>query len=210
MNKSKKRISTRAMTILGILTAIEIIMAFTPLGSIPIGPIVATLAHIPVIIAGVTLGTYAGAYMGALFGLLSFIVHTMMPTITSFIFTPFFSLGEAGGNPLSLVICFVPRIVLGISAGLLFELIAKRDTRKYAAYIIASVVPSLLHTVLVLGGVYLFFGETYAAAIGQAYDALLGLIFTVLLTNGIPEAILAAILAVAVGKALEKLARRAG
>ncbi|MFA9379828.1 MAG: ECF transporter S component, partial [Acetanaerobacterium sp.] len=202
MNTNTKRTPTRTLTILGILTAIEIIMAFTPLGSLPIGPIVATLAHIPVIIAGVTLGVYAGAYMGALFGLLSFIVNTMMPNLTSFIFTPLYSVGEVSGNALSLVICFVPRILLGVAAGLLFKLIATHDKRRYGAYLISAVAASLLHTVLVLGGVYLFFGADYASVIGQAYEVLLGLIFTVVLTNGIPEAILAAVCAVAVGKAL--------
>ncbi len=208
MNQNTRRIPTRTLTILGILTAIEIIMAFTPLGSIPIGPIVATLAHIPVIIAGVTLGVGAGAYMGAMFGLLSFIVNTMMPTVTSFIFTPFYSVGQVSGNPWSLVICFVPRILLGVVAGLLFQAIAARDKHKYVAYTVSAVAASLVHTVLVLGGVYVFFGRTYAQVIGQAYEALLGLIGTVVLTNGIPEAILAAILAAAVGKALEKLSRR--
>ncbi len=208
MNTNSKRMSTRTLTILGILTAIEMIMAFTPLGSIPIGPIVATLAHIPVIIAAVTLGVGAGAYMGAVFGLLSFIVNTfVLPTPTSFIFTPFSPIGAVEGNFWSLVICFVPRILLGVVAGLLFKWIAKRDKRRYFAYSISALVASLLHTVLVLGGVYVFFGQQYAHVIDQAFSALLGLIMTVVLTNGVPEAILAVVLTVAVGKALERLQR---
>ncbi len=209
MNQNTRRIPTRTLTILGILTAIELIVCFTPLGSLPIGPIVATLSHIPVIITGVLLGPVAGAYMGAIFGLSSFIVNTMMPTVTSFIFTPFYSVGQVSGNPWSLVICFVPRILLGVVAGLLFRAIAARDKRKYAAYTVSAVAASLVHTVLVLGGLYLFFGRTYAQVIGQEYDVLLGLIGSVVLTNGIPEAILAAVLVVAVGKALERFSRRA-
>ena len=49
----------------GILLALEAIVCFTPLGSLPaIGPIVATLSHIPVIITAIVLGTGAGAAMG--------------------------------------------------------------------------------------------------------------------------------------------------
>lgn len=208
MNQSAKKIPTRTLTILGILTAIELIVCFTPLGSLPIGPIVATLSHVPVIITAVVLGPGAGAYMGAVFGVCSFLVHTMTLTVTSFIFTPFYSVGEVSGNAWSLVICFVPRILLGVVAGYIFRAIAKFDKHKYFAYIIAAVAASLVHTILVLGGLYLFFGKTYAEVIGQAYEALLGLIFTVVLTNGIPEAIIAAVLAVAVGKALEQFSRR--
>src|ERR1035437_3481924 len=86
---------------LGILTAIEIIMAFTFLGSLQISPtIVATLAHIPVIIAAVSLGKKAGLYMGFMFGALSFIVWTLMPPnpISAFLFTPFYSVGTLHGN----------------------------------------------------------------------------------------------------------------
>ena len=50
------------------LVAIEAIFCFTPLGSIPIGPIVATLAMIPVIIASLTFGKNIGMLLG-------FVIH---------------------------------------------------------------------------------------------------------------------------------------
>jgi uncharacterized membrane protein len=184
---NSKRFSTRTLAMLGILTAIELIVCFTPLGSLPIGPIVATTSHLPVIIAAVTLGVGAGAYMGAVFGLSSFIVNTfIIPTPTSFIFTPFNAIGAVSGNFWSLFICFVPRILLGVVAALLFKWIAQHDKSRYFAYGISALAASLVHTILVLGGVYLFFGQQYAQTIGQAYSVLLGLIMTVVLTNGVP------------------------
>ena len=58
-----------------ILLAIEAIFCFTPLGSLPaMGPIVATLMMVPVIITAILLGTKAGTIMGAFAGLFSFIV----------------------------------------------------------------------------------------------------------------------------------------
>ena len=47
---------TQYMTFMAMFLAIEIILVVTPLGYIPIGPLSATTMHIPVIIAGITLG----------------------------------------------------------------------------------------------------------------------------------------------------------
>ncbi len=61
---SKKRILF--LTQFGLLLAIEAIVCFTPLGSLPaIGPIVATLMMVPVAITGCLLGVRAGTAMGA-------------------------------------------------------------------------------------------------------------------------------------------------
>ena len=59
-----KRNALIKMVQFSILLALEVIMCFTPLGSIPIGPMVATLAMIPVILTGILLGVGAGAAMG--------------------------------------------------------------------------------------------------------------------------------------------------
>ena len=66
MQHSKIQYFTRFCIIL----TIEAIVCFTPLGSLPaIGPIVATLGMLPVIIAAHTLGLRAGAAMGFFAGL---------------------------------------------------------------------------------------------------------------------------------------------
>lgn len=207
---NSKKMDTRKLTQLSILVAIEAILAFVPiLGSIPLGPIVATTAHIPVIIAAVIMGTEAGAFMGFVFGLFSFIVHSFVtPTITSFVFTPIVSVGEVGGNFWSLVICFVPRILLGVFAALLYKWFSSMDEKDHWSYVAASALASILHTLLVLGGIFVFFKDTYSAAIGQAADLLLGLIGATILTNGIPEAILAAIVTVAVAIPIKKVMKR--
>ena len=100
---------TRDLVQLALFAALIIIMAFTPfIGYIPLGFTRATIIHIPVILGSLLLGPKKGAILGALFGLTSLINNTINPTITSFVFTPFYS----GGNLLSLVICFVPRILV--------------------------------------------------------------------------------------------------
>lgn len=207
--KNKQITSNRSKTVLlaqlGILIAIEAIIALTPLGSLPIGPIVATLGHIPVIIAAIVLGTGAGTFMGFVFGLLSFLVWTFMTpnALIAFVWTPAYAVpGTESGSVLSLLICFVPRIILGLSMGLLTKLLLKIDKKGYVAYPLAAVICTLLHTVLVLGGIYIFFGEPYAAAFGMEYSALFAGLLSVVATNGVVEAILAAVVAVAFAKVI--------
>lgn len=203
-----KRTNTRLLAQLGILIAIEIVFALTPLGSLPIGPLVATLAHIPVIVAAIVLGTGAGTFMGFVFGLLSFLVWTFMPpSPLAFVFTPFYSMGEFSGNAWSLVICFVPRILLGLIAALLYKGISRIDKRGYFACAISAIVATILHSVLVLGGIYIFFGPQYAAANGMGFDLLFGAMATVIGTNGLLEAALAAVVAIAIAKVIPALAR---
>jgi uncharacterized membrane protein len=198
----------RTMVQLSFLVAIELIMAFTPLGSLPIGPLVATLAHIPVVIAAVVMGTGAGAFMGFVFGLLSFLVWTFMPPtpITAFCFTPAY----APGNFWSVAICFVPRILLGVIAGLLSKALLKVDkTKGFIAYTVSSVVATIAHTLMVLGGIYVFFGEAYAEAIGVGHELLMGLIGTTIATNGILEAVLAGVITCAIAKAVSSYGMKA-
>lgn len=204
------KMDVRKMTQLAILIALEAIIAFVPaLGSIPIGPLVATIAHIPVIIAGVTMGVSAGAFMGFVFGLLSFIVNSFTtPTVTSFVFTPIVSVGDIGGNGWSIVICFVPRILLGVVAALLYKWLSKYDKTDTWSYIVSSVLATITHTVLVLFGIYVFFGDSYAQAIGAARSALLGMIMYVIGTNGLLEAVLAGVVVVAVAKPLKIIQKR--
>lgn len=107
--------NVRGMIQVALFGAIIVILAFTPfLGYIPLGFTRATIIHIPVIIGSLLLGPKKGAVLGLVFGITSFINNTMNPTVTSFVFTPFYSLGEFSGGIGSLIICFIPRILVGV------------------------------------------------------------------------------------------------
>ncbi len=219
------------------LLAIEAVFCFTPLGSLPIGPMVATFAMLPVIIAAIMLGTGAGTLMGFFAGLFSFLVWTFMPPPTSamfaFIYTPFYTAGEFQGNGWSLVVCFLPRILTGTFAGLAYTGLSRVFTKlrsrplsdgpeklgglaKIGAFFrnkaglefaVAGAVGSLTNTFLVLGGAYLFFGPEYAAAGGIGYELLLGVLGTVVLTNGIPEMVISILAAEGICRPLKKQLR---
>ena len=93
--KNKK---TTNMVIFSMLLAIEVVMSFTPLGFLRIGLLSVTMLHIPVIICAMALGKKYGAALGFVMGFCSFYNATFSPTITSFCFTPFFSMGGVEGN----------------------------------------------------------------------------------------------------------------
>lgn len=191
-----------------LLLALEAIVCFTPLGSIPLGPgIVATLMGVPVIVTAIVMGPGAGSAMGAFAGLFSVLVWTFTPPgPQAFVFTPFYSLGEVQGNLWSLVISFVPRILVGTVAGFVFRALDARlaGKKKVFAYGLAGMLGSLANTIGVLGGIYLFFGREYAAVFGKAYEVLLGILGLTVVTNGIPEAIICTLIAAVVCQPLRK------
>jgi len=201
---------TSFLTRFSLLLAIEALVCFTPLGSLPaIGPVVATLGMVPVIITAVTLGTGAGSLMGLFAGIFSLIVWTFMPPspVVAFVFSPFAQIGEAQGGWASLFICIVPRVLVGTVAGLVFKALHRPDAgrgRDWLAYGLAGVAGSLANTFLVMGGVYAFFGSAYAAALGMDVSLLLGVIFTTVIFNGIPEAVIGGVAAFFVGRGLNK------
>lgn len=198
---------TLFMAHFALLLAIEAIVCFTPLGSLPaIGPIVATLGMVPVIITAVVLGTGAGSLMGFFAGLFSFLVWTFTPPspLTAFAFTPFYSLGPVQGNFWSVVICFVPRILVGTVTGLCYHLFTKCKWPKVLSFGVSGVLGSLTNTFLVMGGIYVFFGPLYAKAIGTGFELLGGIIGLTILTSGLPEAAIGGIAAYAIGYPLKK------
>lgn len=202
MKKSK---NTKFITLMGVLLAIEIIMAFTPLGFVPLGFTKATTIHIPVVIGAIFLGPLAGAILGGAFGILSIIINTVSPALTSFVFSPFITIGGAQGNIWSLVIALVPRMLIGIVAYYGYKWVSKIDKTKVIAYATAGVVGSLTNTVLVMSGIYIFFGQQYAAAKEVTFEALFGVIMGIIGVNGIPEAIVAAIIVTLVCKVLKSV-----
>lgn len=197
---------TKGMTQVALFSALIILMAFTPfLGYIPLGFTRATIIHIPVIIGALVLGPKKGAMLGFVFGLTSFINNTMNPTPTSFVFTPFYNLGEYSGGIGSLIICFIPRILVGVVPFYVYCLVKKMNKKKEVSsigLILAGISGALTNTLLVMNLIFLFFREGYASANEIAANAVYGFILSVIGINGVPEAIVAGVLTLVIGKVL--------
>ncbi len=206
------RYSTMSMVQVAIFGAIICIMAFTPfLGYIPLGFTRATIIHIPVIIASLLMGPKKGGALGFLFGLTSFINNTINPSATSFVFTPFYSLGEFSGGIGSVIICFIPRILVGIVPYFVYKLVLRlsSETTKNRGVsniglVLAGISGALVNTLLVMNLIYVFFGDAYIKASEKAVSLGYMVILSIIGINGVPEAIIAGILTLCIGKVLLK------
>lgn len=202
MNTGSK---TRKLTLLGVLIAIQVVLTLVNIGLLPLPIIKATTLHIPVIVGAVLLGPTEGMILGAAFGILSVITNTMQPGLTSFVFSPFVTVGGTTGNFLSLIVAIIPRVLIGLFAYLVYKLISKRDRTKIIAYAGAGVTGALTNTILVMGSIYVLFGEQYAAANEIAFSGLFKVIIGIVGTNGVPEAIAAGIIVPAICKPLSMI-----
>jgi len=188
---------------MALFAAVIVVLAFTPIGYIRLGLISATIIHIPVIIGSIILGPKRGAILGGIFGLTSFIMNFMTPSVLSFVFCPFFPVpGTSSGNPLALIICFVPRILVGVVPYYVYKFIRKRAKNEYFPLLIGGVAGSLTNTILVMGLIYFIFRNAYAEATGISAGAVIAAILGVVFMNGVPEAIVAAFINTAVCKPL--------
>lgn len=199
--KTQKK-DTRWMVSVALMAAIIIVLANTPLGMIQLPIIKATTVHIPVIVGAILFGPMAGAILGGVFGICSLVSNTMAPTLLSFAFSPFLSTTGFGGVAKAIWISIGCRILIGVAAGWLWLLLKKWNLNTLAALPITGFVGSMVNTVTVMGSIYFLFAQQYAAAKEVAVTAVWGLIMGTVTASGIPEAIAAAILVTALGKAL--------
>ena len=199
--KTKKH-DTRWMVSVALMAAIVIVLANTPLGMIQLPIIKATTVHIPVIIGAILLGPSAGAILGAVFGVCSLISNTMAPTLLSFAFSPFMSTTGIPGALKAIWISVGCRILIGVAAGWLWILLSKLKVGQLIALPIVGFIGSMVNTVAVMGSIYLLFAQQYAQAREVGVTAVWGLIMGTVTASGIPEAIAAAVLVLALGKVL--------
>ncbi|NLN14425.1 MAG: ECF transporter S component [Tissierellia bacterium] len=115
--KNGKYLNVRRMAIIGILGAVSIVLGFTPLGFIPIGPTRATTMHIPVIIAALAEGPIVGASVGLIFGLFSIFQAITNPTPVSVVFY----------NP---IVSVLPRVLIGITSYYAYVAVKKMGNKR--------------------------------------------------------------------------------
>jgi len=162
------KMSTRQIVISGLLTALTVVLGVTGWGFIPMPTPAgaATFMHIPVIIAGMLEGPLIGGFVGLLFGLFSlrFLGDPMVVIPARLVIGLFAWLAFRGVNAAA-------RRFLPSGKGLLGAL--------GLAGIAAGVAGTLTNTI-----------GTLALAVWRGYITL-GAAYTIALTQGVPELILA-------------------
>ena len=186
--KTKKH-DTQWMVSVALMAAIVILLANTPLGMIQLPIIKATTVHIPVIIGAI-------------------LSNTMAPTLLSFAFSPFMSTTGIPGAIKAIWISVGCRMLIGIAAGWLWILFNKLKVNQIIALPIVGFVGSMVNTITVMGSIYLLFAQQYAQAKDVAISAVWGLVMGTVTASGIPEAIAAAVLVLAIGKVMIQVLKR--
>ncbi len=149
----KTGFKARQTTLLGLLTAILLLMSYTPLGYLHIGPLAVTLNMIPVAVAAAALGPVGGAIIGAVFGLTSFLQCIGIGGISQ--------LGSIlfGIDPVrTFLVCFVPRVATGLLAGLAYRALCA--AHRSAAAPVTGFLAAFLNTVFFMGMLVALFGRT--------------------------------------------------
>ena len=191
--------NTSDLVKMALFVAIIILLSVTPLGYIHLGVINATTIQIPVIIGTILFGWKKGAFLGGVFGITSMIKNTVQPNATSFVFSPFVPVfGKDKGSLFAIVVCIVSRVMIGVVVGLLFKALSKTKLSKALSAGVCGFCGALTNTILVMGGIYLFFGRSYSAAKDQAYETLIGTVMATITGIGITEALVSAVISAAV------------
>lgn len=181
-----KNEKTYELVLTALFTAIIVIMAFTPLGYIPLVVINATVIHIPVILGALFLGPKKGAFLGFVFGFTSFINNTFKAvTASAFVFSPVLAANMIGVSGIfkSLYICFVPRILVGIIPYFVYILIRNllKSEQKVWRVVINAVV-SLILFISIRAFLSNLIESDNAVMIGTIAGLAAGIVLFVLLT----------------------------
>ncbi len=184
MKKKQKLVRLVLCALFGALT---VVMTFTPyLGYITVGIIEITTLHIVVIFGAAVLGAKYGAILGGVWGL------TCIARAFQFGIIPF-------QNPM---VSLVPRVIVGLVAGLVFMLLSKTKCKKPLSLAISALCGTLTNTVLVLSSLQIFGG--FQTLFGDSAKTLDVIIATIISTNGLIELCAAVIAVPALYMATEK------
>lgn len=151
MKKNRLNLSTHDLAVAGVFGALAIVLAFTPLGLIPVpNPTeAATSLHLPAIVAGILAGPLVGAMVGLVLAISTWTLYGA--TFLTF---------ANGSLVLALTAAFLPRILIGVLAYFVYR--ALRRWPPLAAAI-AGLTGALVNTVGVLG--LLFWLGSFPAAL---------------------------------------------
>lgn len=192
--KTNMSAKTLKMIQLALLTAIIVLMAFTPVGFIRTPGLEITLIGIPVVVGAVLLGPSGGAILGAVFGLCSF--------LQCFGMSPFGAV-LLGINPFwTFVVCFVSRTLMGWLSALIFKGLRKVDKTRFFSFLAACLGGALLNTILFMSALMLFFGQSEYILSMQGSMNVFAFVLAFVGVNGLIEAIVCAVVGTAISKAL--------
>ena len=149
-----KKLSTKQLTVLGLMIAVLVLMSYTPLGYLNIGPLAITFNMIPVAIAAIACGPLGGAVLGAVFGLTSFGQCIGIGGVSAMGAT-LFSISPV----LAFIQRFVPRVLDGFLLGYIFKGIRKLTNVQVSCFV-TGFCSAFLNTAFFMTALVLLFGNS--------------------------------------------------
>ena len=186
--KKKRRMSTTELAMMGLLVTLILLLAYTPLGAIYIGPIGITLVCLPVIIGTLLLGLKPGLLLGFIFGAVQFSKTFFFPSplLAPLLFSP----AHVYDPLLYIILMIVPRMLVPVTTYLVAKIPIKQMSIRYG---LASVLGSFTNTVFFLSMLYLMFMPSLCINYGTNAGGIATMLFGIASTNGVLEAIVAVV-----------------
>ena len=195
--ENRKHTSTLRMAQLAILTAILLILAFTPLGYLKVGPLSITFLTLPVAIGAVLLGAKESLFLGAVFGLTSFFQCFGMDQL---------GVALMGVSPVkTAIMCILPRLLVGLLPGLIYHGLKNKQEKVGVALTCLSA--PLINTIFFLGSLVLLFGKE--PVITQFGNSVWAILSAMGIANVLLEAPVCLIVGTAICLALKKVVKPA-
>ncbi len=148
------KFDTRKMVTTAMLCAILLMMSFTPLGYLNIGPLAISFNMIPVAIGAIALGPVGGMILGGMFGLTSFLQCLGIGGVSA-MGVVLFEIDPV----LAFVQRFIPRLLAGFLSGLTYQGVKKITNTSFACFA-TGFTAALANTVLFMSALVLLFGNT--------------------------------------------------
>lgn len=157
MTNTKKRSNIYKMVLVAMFIALMLVMNFTPIGYITVtGAFSITLMTIPVALGAACTGITGGTILGFVFGLTSFLQAFGIGFMIDPSAGPLFN-----ENPFGYAVtCFIPRILTGLIAGLVFSLFERKGKTGFYAFAISSALVPILNTAMFMSSYVLFYSNT--------------------------------------------------
>lgn len=200
--RTETGVNTLKLTQLALLTAIIVVMAFTPIGYIKTLGLEITLIVIPVTVGAIVMGPAAGAFLGGVFGITSF--------IQCFGMSPFGAALLAINPAATFIVCLIPRILMGWLTGLIFRGM-KKGGFKELAYPVASLCGPLLNTLFFMTALLAFFYRSeFIQGIAESLGSknIFHFVAAFVGINGLVEAAACFLLGTAIARALDVFLKR--
>lgn len=186
---------TRTVVCMAVLVALMLLFGFTPIGYIPMPFAELTLMCLPVLIGTFVLGLRAGFGLAVVFIITSLIQLVTKPTALALILLD--------ANPvLCVAALIIPRLLIPFAAWIVWKPLERRWPRLSMA--LGSAAGSLINTFVFLLLLQVWFAADIASGFRLTAEGAAALIWGIVLTNGLPEAALAAIICPPVSRAVSK------